>query len=51
MTGSQAHARANAVARLVEASRKAQGLPPTVTDNEVLARVAAILRDTAEAKP
>jgi hypothetical protein len=34
-----------AVRRLVEASRAAQGLPPTVTDIEVLERVAALLEN------
>jgi hypothetical protein len=34
-----------AVTRVVEASRKAQGLPPTVTDTEVLERVAALLEN------
>jgi hypothetical protein len=36
-----------AVARVVEASRKAQSLPPTVTDVEVLERVAALLEGGA----
>ncbi len=36
-------ARKAAVTRLVEASRKAQGLPPTVGDVEVLERVAALI--------
>jgi hypothetical protein len=33
--------RRDAVARVVEASRKAQGLPPTVSDVEVLERIAS----------
>jgi hypothetical protein len=43
-----------AVRRLVAASRAAQGLPPTVTDVEVLERVADVLeagaRTSADAK-
>jgi hypothetical protein len=35
----------DAVARVVEASRRAQGLPPTVTDLEVLEHVAALIEN------
>jgi hypothetical protein len=35
--------RAAAVKRIVTATREAQGLPPTVSDVEVLDRVAALL--------
>jgi nitrogen-specific signal transduction histidine kinase len=42
-SGEARRRRRDAVARLVEASRKAQGLPPTVSDVEVLERVAAIV--------
>ena len=34
-----------AVAEIVRASRAAQGLPPTVTDPSVLARLAVLLQD------
>jgi hypothetical protein len=34
-----------AVTRVVEASRAAQGLPPTVTDIEVLERIAALFEN------
>jgi hypothetical protein len=44
----QAEQLREAAARLV-AERMAQGLPPTVTDPVVLARIAAILRSTVSA--
>jgi hypothetical protein len=42
-------ARKAAVARLVQASRKAQGLPPTASDVEVLDRIAALLEGGPDA--
>jgi hypothetical protein len=42
-------ARKAAVERIVRETRKAQGLPRTVTDLEVLERVAALIGGTDEA--
>jgi hypothetical protein len=41
-SGEARRARRDVIARIVEASRKAQGFPATVTDLEVLAHVAEI---------
>jgi hypothetical protein len=38
-----------AVERIVETTRAAQGLPPTITDIEVLERVAALINEGDDA--
>jgi hypothetical protein len=42
-SGEARRAKRDAVARVVQASRRAQDLPPTVSDLEVLERVAALI--------
>jgi hypothetical protein len=44
-SGEARRAKRDAVARVVQASRKAQDLPSTVTDLEVLERVASLIED------
>jgi hypothetical protein len=47
-SGEARRAKRDAVARVVEASRRAQGLPPTVTALEVLERLAALIEGSGD---